>query len=394
MFKKYCMSCKVIFMCTIVFRWIRSLWGIIVDLIRGRGISFLRSKDGSMTTARRKTVNYDDTRWYHCISKIARGLWILDQYGNELKRRIEREISRLSSIFAIGVGGHAILGSHFHLLLQVDVEKAKGWSAIEVLSRWILLCPPKNKKREVLKGDELQFWVDEKSKDQKYVEERRKRLMDLGWFHRFLKQPLSIYVNKLEGCSGTLFQGRFKSIAVMDFQALLNVAIYIDLNPVAAGIVDVPEEAEHTSFRLRFENAIRNSIIPRLLNEFESCSTDSTQSLEVERALWLLSIENRITGETSNGGMFDDLKLIQYMMLVDEAGRIPREGKASISSKAKELLKRLGVEHKKWVKQLQRLSAGKLRGHYLSSSREELRRLAVREGKRCLVNLGGCPCND
>lgn len=344
-----------------------------------------------MTTARRNTVNYDDTRWYHCISRIARGLNILEKYEQGLKCRIESELRRLSKIFAIRVGGYAIMGTHFHLLLHVNVELAKNWSPVEVVNRWALICPPKNKKRERLRGEELQFWIDDKAKDRAYVEELRKRLTDLGWFHRFLKQPLSVFVNKLENCSGTLFQGRFKSVAVIGFQALLNVAIYIDLNPVAAGIVDVPEAAEYTSFRSRFENAISNSAFSKLVDRYENCVLDEKDSFNGEEALWLLSIENRGEG-AQKVGMFDGLSLIQYMILVDEAGRIPREGKASISEKAAAILDRLGIKHEKWAKQQQMLAKAKVRGHYFSENREILKQVAAREGKRCLINLNGCPC--
>lgn len=344
-----------------------------------------------MTTARRQTVNYEDTCWYHCISRIARGLDILDKYDRGLKRRIERELKRLSKIFAIRVGGHAIMGTHFHFLLHVEVEKAKSWSSIEVIRRWVVLCPPKNKKRQALRGEELQFWIDEKAKDQVYVDERRERLMDLGWFHRFLKQPLSVFVNKLENCSGTLFQGRFKSIAVIGFEALLNVAIYIDLNPVAAGIVAVPEAAEYTSFRTRFEDAIRSPAFTQMLDRFQNCSLGESDVLSIEESHWLLPIENRSDSQIATG-MFDEITLVQYMILVDEAGRIPRVGKASISEKSAALLERLGINHDIWVRQQQLLAAAQFRGHYFCGSREILQRVAAREGKRCLMNLNGCPC--
>lgn len=344
-----------------------------------------------MTIARRQTVNYEDTCWYHCISRIARGLDILEKYDRGLKRRIERELKRLSKIFAIRVGGHAIMGTHFHFLLRVEVEKAKSWSSIEVIRRWALLCPPKNKKREVLRGEELQFWIDEKAKDQSYVEVRRERLLDLGWFHRFLKQPLSVFVNKLENCSGTLFQGRFKSIAVIGFEALLNVAIYIDLNPVAAGIVDVPEAAEYTSFRQRFENAIRSPAFNLMVDRYEDCALYEKDLIGIEESLWLLPIENCSDAAVANG-MFDEVTLVQYMILVDEAGRLPRVGKASISEKAAALLDRLGINHDIWVRQQQLLAAAQFRGHYFCGSREVLQRVAAREGKRYLMNLNGCPC--
>ena len=51
-----------------------------------------------------------------------------------------------------------------------------------------------------------------------------------------------------------VFEGRFKSVAILDEEALLATCVYIDLNPVAAGIVDVPEASPHTSITTRIEH--------------------------------------------------------------------------------------------------------------------------------------------
>ena len=72
-----------------------------------------------------------------------------------------------------------------------------------------------------------------------------------------LKEPLSRLVNKAEKCTGAFFEGRYKSIAVLDEEALLAVCAYIDLNPVAAGIARTPEESEHTS--VKAESNMSNS---------------------------------------------------------------------------------------------------------------------------------------
>jgi hypothetical protein len=50
------------------------------------------------------------------------------------------------------------------------------------------------------------------------------------------------------------FEARFKSVAILDDEALLAIAAYIDLNPVAAGIAEVPETSEHTSIEVRSEH--------------------------------------------------------------------------------------------------------------------------------------------
>ena len=62
-----------------------------------------------------------------------------------------------------------------------------------------------------------------------------------------LKEPLSRLANKQDEAKGAFFEGRFKSVAILDDESLLATCAYIDLNPVAAGITKVPESSPHTS---------------------------------------------------------------------------------------------------------------------------------------------------
>jgi len=57
------------------------------------------------------------------------------------------------------------------------------------------------------------------------------------------------YVNRRHGRVGHLFQGRFKSILVDKEAYLLELARYIMLNPVRAGMVKDPEEWSWSSYR-------------------------------------------------------------------------------------------------------------------------------------------------
>ena len=69
-----------------------------------------------------------------------------------------------------------------------------------------------------------------------------------------LKEPLSRLANKEDGCTGAFWEGRFRSVAILDEESLLATCAYIDLNPVAAGISPTPEESPHTSFHARVEH--------------------------------------------------------------------------------------------------------------------------------------------
>jgi len=87
-------------------------------------------------------------------------------------------------------------------------------------------------------------------------------LMDTH-YHLFLETPLgnlskiiqhingayTIYFNKKRDRSGHLFQGRYKAILVEADEYAKELSRYIHLNPVRAGMVNVPEEYEWSSFR-------------------------------------------------------------------------------------------------------------------------------------------------
>ena len=49
-------------------------------------------------------------------------------------------------------------------------------------------------------------------------------------------------------------KSRFKSQVLLDEQALLSCVIYVDLNPIRAGITDTFERSEYTSIQQGIEN--------------------------------------------------------------------------------------------------------------------------------------------
>jgi hypothetical protein len=80
----------------------------------------------AMTVARSRLVDVSLIRWYHCISRCVRRAFLLAEGELDRKAWIERRLEELAEIFAVSVGGFAILDTHLHLLLRLDPERAGG----------------------------------------------------------------------------------------------------------------------------------------------------------------------------------------------------------------------------------------------------------------------------
>jgi len=70
------------------------------------------------------------------------------------------------------------------------------------------------------------------------------------------------YVNKVQGRTGTLWEGRFRSSPINRNEYLLACCRYIELNPVRANMVAEPEEYKWSSYREKI-GEVRNSSIDK-----------------------------------------------------------------------------------------------------------------------------------
>jgi len=65
---------------------------------------------------------------------------------------------------------------------------------------------------------------------------------------RLLKQRFSQWFNTIHSRKGTLWEERFRSVLVEGGEALRTVSLYVDLNPVRAGIVKDPKDYRWSSY--------------------------------------------------------------------------------------------------------------------------------------------------
>ena len=179
-----------------------------------------------MTMARKDLVDVEVTRWYHCISRCVRAAFLMADGTQDRKQWVEDRLKVLADAFAISVGGFAVMDNHLHVLCRLDPSDADAWTDEDVVRRWMAVYPPRTLAMD--DPDVLQKWIAHEAKDTKRVALLRQRLADLGWFMKALKEPLARLANKADGTRGTFWEARYKSVAILDTEALLATCAYID----------------------------------------------------------------------------------------------------------------------------------------------------------------------
>jgi REP element-mobilizing transposase RayT len=282
-----------------------------------------------MPKPRSQQISLSDTPYYHICSRTVRKAFLCGvdkETGVSYEHRrswIEKRIFQLSQIFAIDICAHAVMHNHLHLVLHVDSEQVKNWTTLDVLSRWHklfkgTLLTRKYQREQALTKFEMVI-VEETAQVYK------QRLIDISWFMRALNEPIARQANKEDKCTGHFWEGRFKSQALLDEGALLSCMVYVDLNPVRAGIAPTPEQSNFTSIQLRIKAALMGeqptTLLPFIGNEHQ---------------------------EKTSGISFN---LKDYLTLVDETGRVIREDKrGAIETKTTNILSRLHISDESWLK--------------------------------------------
>ena len=85
-----------------------------------------------MTSARRQLIDANATPFYHVINRCVRRAFLCGEdklTGRSYEHRrgwIVDKIKTLSAIFCIDICAYAVMNNHYHLVLKIDVEKAKS----------------------------------------------------------------------------------------------------------------------------------------------------------------------------------------------------------------------------------------------------------------------------
>lgn len=222
-----------------------------------------------MTRPRSSLISLTDTPWYHVVNRCVRRAFLCGRdavSGQSFEHRrgwIETRIRELASVFTIDVAAYAVMSNHYHVVLRVDAERAAGLTDDEVLARWTqLFTGPLMVQRYLQPAARAAMGSAECDKVREMAHTYRQRLCDLSWFMRVLNESIARQANAEDGVKGHFWEGRFKSQALLDEQALLAAMAYVDLNPIRAGMAETLEDSTHTSVAARLGELKGLSFVP------------------------------------------------------------------------------------------------------------------------------------
>ena len=187
---------------------------------------------------------------YHVMSRITGGQMLLRDTEKEAFRRLMWRMAKFSGVEILT---YAVMDNHFHLLVKVP-ERAKFLRRFEGeggegrLFEHLGLLYSKAYIDGVKQELSRVRTAGRHDEAEAILETFRKRFCDLSTFVKELKERFSRWFNKHHGRRGTLWMDRFKSILVEDGEALQTMALYIDLNPVRAGLVEDPKDYRWTGY--------------------------------------------------------------------------------------------------------------------------------------------------
>ena len=181
-------------------------------------------------------------------------------------------------------------------------------------------------------------------------------------------------------------------VAILDEEALLAAAAYIDLN-LAAGLAAAPKVKKHTSVQARLAHLRATGQLESVKADIEALKHGALPkpkrgAKDPEAGLWLCPIENRRARDArARAGMMEDLTLAHYLALLDYSRRLLSKGKAPMPVGLAEIFERLDTSSDAWQARLTKLANGRLLGRFAAGSGETLKRAAKRIGSSKLWNI-------
>jgi REP element-mobilizing transposase RayT len=340
-----------------------------------------------MGLPRSKYVQEGQEGVYHCFSRCVRRAFLygfdkltLRDFSHRKAWLVER-LRHLAAIFAIDVCAYAVMENHYHAILRTRPDIVVGWSDREVATRWLTLFP----RHHDLRGTPIPAAEKEicaLSDCPERIAQLRQRLSSLSWFMGRLNEFIARAANKEDGVKGRFWEARFKCQVLLDEAAIAACMVYVDLNPIRAGLAGTPEESDFTSIQERIrawqKETMTTASVPRepaqdmqsgsfdrdmrMLESAREISNPVPEHISALRnsfdgaalsACWLCPIQS----DSERRGILQ-MTTAEYFDLVDKSGRMTRSHKrGAIDADLAPILLRIGANPEAWLETISRFGS-------------------------------------
>ena len=324
---------------------------------------------------------------------------------------MQDRLEELAGIFAVDVTGFCVMSNHLHVILRTRPDVVATLSDNEVAQRWWRLFP-RRRDEDGLAAEPEPHELRMLQADEKALLEKRRRLASVSWFMRCISEPIARRANREDECRGRFWEGRFKCQALLDETAVLACSVYVDLNPIRAGIATTPETSQFTSAYERIA-AMKDTPKPENIPPQERKSRESASprpKLTDRRRLapivpsdgWLSPVEliERLARRKSTGSVGDvgasesrsdlatgflSISQADYLRLLDWTGRqIRRDKRGAIPTELAPILERLQLNGETWLTTVREFGRTY---HRAAGSEASMTQEATRAGRRWLAGV-------
>ncbi len=171
--------------------------------------------------------------FYHLCGRTAGVIGDYPLDDKRCRRKIVEFIRLFSRVYCCKILGFCIMGNHYHLVVYMDEPRTMSRKELR-------------ERASVLYNDLiLDAWFDSSWK------RFEKRIFDVSELMRSLQSKIARWFNLTHNRRGRFWADRFKSVLLEDERSMFDCLLYIELNPVRAGIVELPENYDGSSLYYR-----------------------------------------------------------------------------------------------------------------------------------------------